>query len=175
LWCLAMVARARGRPAAWLTSRGRVCAHPSPRRLRGKAKLSKTRCTQPAERSSVPTLTPLSRSTTARFFTHNLPRGRQRRIVEYAPSGATGCSQPCAIPPPHMSGDSCSGDSGRRPSMTSSLGSDSYEFGECLPATHVLHRCVRTSTEDIVKSRATSRADAAEQTHSFVANWQRRR
>lgn len=54
-----------------------------------------------------------------------------------APSGATGCSRPCAIPPPDVTGDRCSGDSGRRPSVAPPLAGNSYDFGECLPATHV--------------------------------------
>jgi hypothetical protein len=132
-----MVARARGCPAAWLTSHVPVCAHPSPRRLQGRAKLSKARWAQPAERSPVPTLTPPSRNTTARFFTHNRSRGRQRRIVEKAPSGASGCSRPCAIPPPHVTGDSARATAGGGRQWPHPVAGDSYDFWECLPATHV--------------------------------------
>jgi hypothetical protein len=58
-----------------------------------------------------------------------------------APSGAIGCSRPGTIPSSHVTGDRCSGDSGRRPSVAPPVAGNSYE-SECLPATHVApHMC----------------------------------
>jgi hypothetical protein len=68
---------------------------------------------------------------------HNCSRGNQGRIIENAPSGAKGCSPPRAIPPPYVTGDSCSATAGgglqwRRPWQANRVNSE-----ECLPATHV--------------------------------------